>query len=107
MENYRNGISQEDLDMTKNYLIKGYALNFETLRALTGMLEDISMYNLPVDYVKGEQEIIKNMTVEQHKALAQKYIDPSRMYYVIAGDAATQAALIKQLGFGDPVLVKK
>jgi len=107
MENYRNGISQEDLDMTKNYLIKGYALNFETLSALTGMLEDISLYNLPVDYVKGEQTAIKNMTLEQHKALAQKYIDPNRMYYVIAGDAATQAPLIRQLGFGDPVVMKK
>jgi zinc protease len=107
MENYRNGISDEDLAMTKNYLIKGYALNFETLNALTGMLQDISLYNLPVDYVKGEQAIIKNMTADQHKALAQKYIDPNRMYYVIAGDAQTQAAQLRQLGFGDPVIIKK
>ena len=35
-----------------------------------------------------------------------KLIDPSRMYYVIAGDAKTQKDLLKNLGFGDPVLVK-
>ncbi|HBB91305.1 MAG TPA: peptidase M16 [Bacteroidales bacterium] len=107
MESYRNGIPEEDLAKTRSYLVKSYAQNFETLGALTSMLADISMYNLPVDYVKGEQETIRNMTVDQHKALAQKYIDPSRMYYVIAGDAATQAAQLKALGFGEPAIIRK
>lgn len=107
MESYRNGIPEEELAKTQSYLIKSYAQNFETLGALTGMLADISMYNLPVDYVKGEQETIRNMTVDQHKALAQKYIDPNRMYYVIAGDATTQAAQLKALGFGEPVIIGK
>ncbi|MCX6225081.1 MAG: pitrilysin family protein, partial [Bacteroidia bacterium] len=107
MEKYRNGISEKDLAMTRNYLIKSYALNFETLGALTGMLSEISMYNLPKDYVRLEQETIRNMTVEQHKALAQKYINPDRMYYVISGDAATQAEPLTALGFGKPTIIKK
>ncbi len=106
MENYRNGISEEELAMTRNYLIKSYALSFETLNALTGILGDISLYNWPKDYVKLEQETIRNMTVEQHKALAQKYINPDKMYYVISGDAATQADGLKALGFGAPIIIK-
>lgn len=107
MLKYGRGITKEDLDFTKNSLLKSYARKYETLGALTGMLGDISMYNLPKDYVKVEQETIRNMTLEQHKALVQKFINPNRMYYVIAGDAATQAAQLKSLGFGDPVVVKK
>lgn len=107
MEDYRNGISEKDLEMTRNYLIKSYALDFETLGALTGMLTEISMYNLPKDYVRLQQETIRNMTVEQHKALAQKYINPDKMYYVISGDAATQAAPLKALGFGDANIIRK
>jgi zinc protease len=107
MEDYRNGISGEELSKTRNYLIKSYALNFETLGALTGMLGEISLYGLPKDYVRMEQESIRNLTVDQHKALAQKYINPDKMYYVISGDAATQAASLKKLGFGDPVIVTK
>jgi zinc protease len=106
MEDYRKGISESDLAMTRNYLVKSYALSFETLRALIGMLDDISLYNLPEDYVKQEQQTIRNMTVEQHKALAQKYIDPDRMYYVISGDAATQAGPLKALGFGEAEIIK-
>lgn len=107
MENYRNGISESDLAMTRNYLIKSYALSFETLNALTGMLGEITMYNLPKDYVRTEQETIRNMTADRHKALAQKYINPDKMYYVISGDAATQAEQLTALGFGKPTVIKK
>lgn len=107
MLKYDEGITQADLDFTKNSLLKSYARKYETLGALTGMLGEISMYNLPKDYVKAEQETIRNMTLEQHKALAQKYINPNRMYYVIAGDAATQAAPLTSLGFGAPVIINR
>lgn len=107
MTKYRQGITQEDLDFTKNSRLKSYARKYEELAALTSTLGEISMYNLPKDYVRIEQETIRNMTLEQHKALAQKYIDPNRMYYVIAGDAATQADGLKALRFGAPTIIKK
>jgi zinc protease len=105
MEDYREGISEEDLAFTKNSLLKSYARDYETLRALISMLETIAMYDLPKDYVKGEEQVIRNMTLEQHKELAKKYIHPDRMYYVIAGDAATQLAGLKEVGFGKPELI--
>jgi len=100
MEEYRQGIPEEDLLFTKNSLLKSYARNFETLGNLMRMLETIGTYGLPEDYVKGEEDVIRNMTLEQHKALAQKYINPERMYYIIAGDAATQLEGLEQVGFG-------
>lgn len=105
MEEYREGISEEDLVFTKNSLLKSYARNFETLGSLIRMLETIAVYDLPADYVKGEEEVIRKMTLEQHRELAQKYINPGRMYYVIAGDAATQMELLEAVGFGKPVLI--
>ncbi|MFA6481209.1 MAG: pitrilysin family protein, partial [Bacteroidales bacterium] len=81
MTKYRDGITQEELDFTKSSVLKSYALNYETLDQLSVMLGEISMYNLPKDYSRIYQATIRNMTLEQHKALAQKYIDPNRMYY--------------------------
>jgi zinc protease len=106
MEAYRNGIPEEDLIFTKNSLNKSKARDFETLRAKLGMLQEISMYNLPVDYVRMQEKIVTEMTKEQHKALAEKYIDPGRMYYVIAGDAATQMEPLEELGLGKVKPVK-
>jgi zinc protease len=106
MEEYRNGISEEDLIFTKNSVNKSKAREFETLRAKLGMLQEMSMYNLPADYIREQEKIVTEMTLEQHKALADKYIDPNRMYYVIAGDAATQKDALEKIGFGAVETVK-
>ena len=103
---YREGISKEDLDFTRNALLKSNARGFETLSALQRMLENISTFDLPFDYVSRQQEATASLELDQHHLLAQKYILPDRMYYVVAGDAATQLEPLKRLGLGDPVLVE-
>jgi len=107
MNKYREGISDADLEFTKNALIKSNARRFETLGALRGMLNNIATYNLSFDYIKKYEEIVRNMTLENHKELANEYIDPNVMTYVIVGDAKTQLEQLKDLGVGQPILVDR
>ena len=107
MEKYRKSIPQEYIDFTKSALLKSNARNFETLGSLLGMLNNIAVYDLPVDYIKKEEAFVKGLTVEKQLELANKYIDPSRMYYVVAGDATTQLKELEKVGLGKPVLVKE
>ena len=104
---YKNGISQEDLDFTKNAMIKSNARRFETQFSLLGMLQEMSTYNLPLDYIAKEEALISAMTLEQHKDLANKYLDESKMAYVIIGDAATQFSQFKDMGFDEVMLMSK
>jgi zinc protease len=106
MEKYRNGISPDDLRFIKDCMMRSTALKFETNNALVGMLSSISKYGFPEDFIKREEEVIRNMTVEEHKVITDKYIVPEKMYYVVVGDAATQIKQLEKLGFGKPVLVK-
>jgi zinc protease len=106
MEKYRESQPQEFIDFTKSALLKSNARNFETLGSLLGMLNNISAYNLPADYIKKEEAYVKDLTVEKQIELAKKYIDPSKMYYVVAGDAKTQLKDLEKVGLGKPVLVK-
>ncbi len=107
MEKYREGISEEDLDFTKNAMIKSNTRRFETLYSLIGMLQTRSAYGFEADYIKNEEEIIKNMTLDQHKALAEKYINPDKMTYLVVGDAATQFEQFKDAGFDEVKLIDK
>jgi len=66
----------------------------------------MSAYNFPDDYIKKEEEIVRNVTLEAHKMLAQKYIIPDKMIYVVVGDAETQLEPLKKVGFGYPVLIE-
>ncbi|HJZ41302.1 MAG TPA: hypothetical protein VJ203_13125 [Bacteroidales bacterium] len=36
----------------------------------------------------------------------ERYIKPDQMFYVIAGDAATQLKPLAKIGYGQPVLLK-
>ncbi len=107
MAKYGKGISDENLEFTKDALLKSNARRFETLYAKLSMLNEIAAYNLSDDYVKTEEEIIRNMTKERHKELAQKYVNPDKMIYVIVGDAATQLKEVKKVGLGTPVMLDK
>ncbi|HQB37297.1 MAG TPA: insulinase family protein, partial [Bacteroidales bacterium] len=105
MEKYRKGISDDDLQFVKNYLTRSNALRFETNDALVGMLATMSKYGLADDYIKQEESIIRNMTLDDANAIILKYIIPDRMYYVVVGDAASQMKPLEKIGFGKPVLI--
>ena len=107
ISNYSETYFQSDLDVTKNKLIKSNALRFETLGSLIDMLDNISKYNLPVDYISERQNTLSNMTVEDVQELSNKYLNGNSMIYVVAGDAKTQLDLIENLGFGKPVLLDR
>ena len=47
------------------------------------------------------------MTLEQHKALANKYLDESKMAYLVIGDAATQFEQFKNAGFDEVIMLDK
>ena len=49
---------------------------------------------------------MKNMTIEEHKTITDRYIVTDRMYYIVVRDAATQMKQLEKLGLGKPALVK-
>ncbi|HEX8287630.1 MAG TPA: pitrilysin family protein [Pyrinomonadaceae bacterium] len=107
LENYPKNYSEQDLETTKGFLIKSNARAFETAGAKLNMLENISKYGWKYDYVKDREQIVKGMTVEQIKALSGKYLDTDKMIWLVVGDAKTQLPRLKELGFGEPVLINK
>ncbi|MDT0675863.1 M16 family metallopeptidase [Autumnicola musiva] len=104
---YKDGITKEDLEFTKNALIKSNARRFETQGSLLGMLQEMSAYDLDPKYIENEEEIIGGMTLEQHKELANKYLDESKMAYLVVGDASTQFQQFREIGFDEVKLLNK
>ncbi|MDQ3321496.1 MAG: insulinase family protein [Acidobacteriota bacterium] len=107
LQDYPKNYSEKDLETTKGFLIKSNARTFETAGAKLDMLENISKYGWKYDYVKGREQIVKGITVQQIKDLSQKYLNADKMILLVVGDAKTQLPRLKELGFGDPVLIKK
>jgi zinc protease len=106
LQEYGNNYSDKDLETTQSFLIKSNARAFETAGAKLAMLENISKYGWQPDYVKQRGQIVKTMTVAQIKEFASKYLDPNKMIWLVVGDAKTQLPRLKELGFGEPVLLQ-
>ena len=99
--------AKQDLETTKSFMIKSNARAFETSRAKLNLLENISTLGWDSNYIKDREQIVKSMTIDQIKQLADKYLNPNKMYWLIVGDAETQLDRLKELGFGDPILINE
>jgi zinc protease len=105
MQNYGATYSEKDLATTKGYLIKSNARSFESAWAKLDLLNVCSAYGWSSDYVKEREEVVANMTVEKIQELSDEYLDLGRMVWVVVGDAKTQKDRLKELGFGEVVLL--
>lgn len=104
---YGKNFNENDLEVTKGYLIKSNARAFETLSAKLEMLYDISNYNYADDYAKQQETIVKKITLDELKKLSEKYLNADKMIYLVVGDAETQLKKLEQIGFGAPILLNK
>ena len=102
LENYASTYTEQDLETTKSAMTKSQAREFETARAKLEMLSNISRYEWQPTYIKDREQIIRNMTVQQIRSLARKYLRSDQMVWLFVGDAKTQLSRLKELGLGEP-----
>jgi len=103
LRDYRETFTEEDLETTKNLLIKQATRRFETLGSLMGVLQDISQFDLALDFIEQEQQELMQLTLADVQQTIDRYMNEKRMVYLVVGDGATQRARLKKLGYGDAV----
>ena len=105
LEDYPDTFTEEDLENTKSFLLKSNARSFETLGAKMNILQTMITNDWDADYITRRQQIVRDITLDEITRLARTFANPGRMVYVVVGDARTQLPRLRQLGFGEPVLV--
>lgn len=107
LKNYGKNFTEEDLMVSKSFLLKSQARAFETMGAKLNMLDDIANLGISPDFITERKEIIENMTVAEIQKLSNTYLNPDKMIYLIVGDKKTQMDKLEQLGYGTPVLLNE
>jgi zinc protease len=74
---------------------------------LVGILQNISAYDLPTDYIQKDEAKLKQMTNEDVQAILKKYMNPDDLIYVVVGDGKTQLDNLNNTGLGKPIVVNK
>ncbi|MCX7728587.1 MAG: insulinase family protein, partial [Bacteroidia bacterium] len=81
-----NGITDKELEFTKNSLLNSEALKYESPSQKASLLSQMVKYNLDKDFSVKQNEILKKMTKEEVNAQIKKYFLPNKLNTIIVGD---------------------
>jgi len=105
--NYDTSFSPEELAVTKNLIVKGNSRRFETIRQLMSVATNIDSFNYADDYIEQNQKELEALTLDKARDIIKENLNEQHMIYVIVGDAKTQLERIKELGYGEPILLDR
>jgi predicted Zn-dependent peptidase len=92
------GITPLEFDRTITGTIRSLPGNFETAGAVLGGMQSNSLYKRPDDYYAKLPQVYRGLKVTQLDAAARAVIDPSKLIWVVVGDAKTVRPQLDSLG---------
>lgn len=76
---------EQELKLVKNYMIGSFLRSIDGVFEVASRFKDIIFFGLPEGYHKKSLEEIQQIRPDRLRALAQKYLDPSSMFRLMAG----------------------
>lgn len=104
-EEHQTSFDEQALANSKQILAKSQARNFETTANLLGVLENITSYQLPTNYVAQQQQQLSELTLDQAQSVVKELVAKDSYIYLVIGDAKTQLDNMKKLGLGDAIVL--
>jgi len=91
-------ITQSELNLAKQGILKGYASQFETQDQYIDNLAQIALYDLPLDYYKNYVKNINNISLEQIRETATSRIKLDGLSITVVGDKKLLLDKISEIG---------
>jgi zinc protease len=93
------GVTDEELNFTKNAISQADALKYEAPTQKLFFIKRIMDYGLDKDYVAKQMSILSSITKDEVNALAKKNIPMDKLVVFVLGDKASNLEKIKKLGY--------
>ena len=100
----KNELSAEELEKSKQNLIRALPAEFETNGATTRAFAELVLLGLPDDYYAHYADGIRKVTAKDVKAVAATLIPSKKMVISVVGDMSKVRADLDKLGLGEPAM---
>lgn len=80
------GATEKEVEAAKAYLVNSYPLSLVSNRAIAGLLPSLEFFELGLDYPQRYLDIIQQVTLEQVRQAAKKYLHPDKLLQVVVAD---------------------
>jgi zinc protease len=94
-----DGITDEELNFTKNAIAQSDALKYESSMQKLFFIKRLMDFDLPKDYVAVQTKILSEVRREKINENAKKYLPYNNMVVVVVGDKETNLEKVKKLGY--------
>lgn len=81
-------VTEKDLEDAKNFLTGVFPIRAETQEGLTNLIVNQQLYELPNDFLQTYRERVAEVSIDDVRRAAEKYIRPESLAIVLVGDAA-------------------
>ncbi|MBK7141433.1 MAG: insulinase family protein [bacterium] len=104
------GANQDELTDAKNAAINRFVFNFDTSGKIVSNLMSLEYNGLPTDFYDNYQANVAKVTLDDIKAVAQKYLNPDQLTLVVVGKPETfdkpldEFGKVETIELVDPVL---
>ena len=95
----KDGVTAEELSFTKSAIGQRDARAYETPAQKVAYLSRILTYDLSVDFVDRQNEILTNIKAEELNAIAARHLKMDEMAIVVVGDEKVIRAELEELGY--------
>jgi zinc protease len=79
-------VSEAELNDAKDYLTGSFPLRFDTMGKVANFLAQVEYFELGLDYTERYPDLIRKITIDDVRRVAQKYLEPEKMITVIVGN---------------------
>jgi zinc protease len=91
------GMSQEEYQYMQNAVGQNEAMLYETPGRKLGLLANVLVYDLPLDYRSRQKQMLRDTRRETLNQLAARVLHPQDMAIIVVGDAAKLRPRLEQL----------
>jgi zinc protease len=79
-------VSEAELNDAKDYLTGSFPLRFDTMGKVANFLAQVEYFELGLDYTERYPNLIRKITIDDVRRVAQTYLEPEKMITVIVGN---------------------
>jgi zinc protease len=98
-------VTQEELDVARASLTRGYPRNFETADQVARSVAQLALYDLPDDYFAIFVPRIEALGLEAIQDAGMRHLDADRLMTLVVGDREKVLPTLASLGVGEPALI--
>jgi zinc protease len=102
---HTKGITQEELDSAKAYVLGQSPLRYETAGQVAATAAELEFYKLGADYLRNYYAKVADMTLEDVKRVVPKYFPREHLVFTLVGKAEVVAPMLNK--YGDKVETKR